>query len=78
MDSRLIRVDFRFPGTNVVVEVLGYRYHRSREQMALDAARMNALIADGYAPFQFTYEQVTERSHNVVATLRRVLGSTVA
>jgi very-short-patch-repair endonuclease len=76
--GRLIRVDFRFPGTNVVVEVLGYRYHRSREQMAIDAARMNALVADGYAPYQFTYEQVIERSHNVVTTMRRVLGPSVA
>ena len=74
VDSRLIRVDFRFPGTNIVVEVLGYRYHRSREQMALDAARMNALVADRYAPFQFTYEQVMERPHVVIATLRRALG----
>jgi very-short-patch-repair endonuclease len=73
--DRLIRVDFRFPGTNVVVEVLGYRYHRSREQMAIDAERMNSLIADGYAPFQFTYEQVMQRTHVVVGTLRSVLGS---
>jgi hypothetical protein len=42
--------------------------------MALDAARMNALIADGYAPFQFTYEHVMERPHMVIATLRRALG----
>jgi hypothetical protein len=76
--ARLIRVDFRFPGTKIVVEVLGYRYHRSREQMAIDAARMNALIADGYAPYQFTYEQVMERSHLVVATVRRALGSAAA
>jgi len=76
--TRLIRVDFRFPGTNVVVEVLGYRYHRSREQMAIDAARMNALVADGYAPFQFTYEQVMERSHVVIPTLRRALGLSAA
>jgi len=76
--TRLIRVDFRFPDTNVVVEVLGYRYHRSREQMAIDAARMNALVADGYAPFQFTYEQVMERSHVVILTLRRALGLTAA
>ena len=26
--GRLVRVDFRFPGTMVVGEVLGYRYHR--------------------------------------------------
>jgi very-short-patch-repair endonuclease len=76
--QRLIRVDFRFPGTNVVVEVLGYRYHRSREQMAIDADRMNALVARGFAPYQFTFEQVMERSHRVVDVLRRALGPAAA
>jgi very-short-patch-repair endonuclease len=76
--QRLIRVDFRFPGTNVVVEVLGFRYHRSREQMAIDAERMNELIATGFAPLQFTYEQVMQRPHVVVSRLRRVLGPAAA
>lgn len=72
--QRLIRVDFRFPETNVIVEVLGFRYHRSREQMALDAERMNALIAQGYAPYQFTYEQVMDHPKHTIATLRTALG----
>jgi very-short-patch-repair endonuclease len=76
--QRLIRVDFRFPGTRVVVEVLGFRYHRSREQMAIDAERMNELIANGYAPYQFTYEQVMQRPHVVVGTLRRAFGPAAA
>jgi len=75
---RLIRVDFRFPGTNVIVEVLGYRYHRSREQMAIDAQRMNQLVADGYRPYQFTYEQVMERERHVVEVITRALGSAAA
>jgi very-short-patch-repair endonuclease len=76
--DRLIRVDFRFPGTNVVVEVLGYRYHRSREQMAIDAARMNALIADGFAPYQFTFEQVDEHPSATVRTVAQALGIDIA
>jgi very-short-patch-repair endonuclease len=76
--ERLIRVDFRFPDTNVVVEVLGYRYHRSREQMAIDAERMNSLIGQGYSPYQFTFEQVMQQSHAVISTLRRALGLTAA
>ena len=56
--DRLVRVDVRYPQTPVVVELLGYRWHRSREQMSRDAARLNALVLDGFAPMQFTYDQV--------------------
>jgi Transcriptional regulator, AbiEi antitoxin/Protein of unknown function (DUF559) len=71
--DRLIRVDFRFPGTNVVVEVLGHRYHRSREQMAIDAERMNELVAHGYRPYQFTYEHVIEQPDRVVVAIEHAL-----
>jgi len=74
----LIRVDFQFPDTNVVVEVLGYRYHRSREQMAIDAARMNALVGDGFAPYQFTFEQVEEHPLATAHTVARALGINIA
>lgn len=69
--GRLVRVDFRFPGTPVVVEVLGYRYHRSTEQLRRDAARMNALLAEGLRPYQFPYEQVVSEP-DVVAEETRV------
>jgi hypothetical protein len=59
-NDRLVRVDFRFPGTNVVVEVLGYRNHRTPKQIKRDAQRMNALISGGYRPYQFTYSTVVD------------------
>lgn len=64
--DRLVRVDFHFPGTRVVVEVLGYAWHRSRAQMTRDAERYNALLADGFLPFQFTYAQVVASPAEVV------------
>jgi very-short-patch-repair endonuclease len=76
--DRLVRVDFRFAGTPVVVEVLGYRYHRSKAQMSRDAARTNALLAAGFLPFQFTYEQVVEEADEVIAIVRRALAENVA
>lgn len=66
--DHLIRVDCRFPGTNLVIELLGYRYHRSRGQMNHDAARVNALMTDGYTPYQFTYDQLADDPASVVAT----------
>ena len=71
--DRLVRVDCRYPGTPVVVELLGYRWHRTNEQMARDAERMNALILDGLRPLQFTYDQVTVEPEWVISQLRTAL-----
>lgn len=71
----LVRVDCRFPGTRLVVELLGYRWHRTVEQMARDAARSNALLLDGYLPLQFTYAQVTTEESAVLAQLRTALAA---
>ena len=71
--GRLVRVDCRFPGTRVVVELLGYRWHRSNQQLARDAVRVNALVLDGFAPMQFTYDQVTVEPDWVIAQTRQAL-----
>lgn len=73
--DRLIRVDCRFPGTNVVVELLGYRYHRSRSDMTRDAARANALLSDGFRPYQFTYEHIVTDHAYVLTTTTAALGA---
>lgn len=57
--DRVVRVDCRFPGTRVVVELLGYQWHRTKEHLTRDAERLNALVLDGFAPMQFSYDQVT-------------------
>lgn len=67
--DRLVRVDCRFPGTPIVVELLGYRFHRTKQQMGRDAERLNALVIDGFTPFQFTYDQVVSQPAIVVATV---------
>jgi hypothetical protein len=72
--DRLVRVDCRFPGTNIVVELLGYRCHSPRAQIARDVARLNALVADGFAPYQFTYEQADDEPY-VIRTVRIALAS---
>ena len=72
-NGRLVRVDFRFPGTPVVVEVLGYRFHRTKEQLRRDTERMNALLRDGLLPYQFTYEQVVGDPDSVIDQTRVAL-----
>ena len=65
--DKLIRVDFHFPGTPVVVEVLGYRWHRTTAQMAIDAERLNHLVISGHVPLQFTYTQVVSGPQKVIS-----------
>jgi hypothetical protein len=76
--DRMVGVDFRFPGTPIVVEVLGYRFHRSAAELTRDVQRQNALLSDGYLPYQYSYEQVVSRSDTVVTELRHALGISAA
>ncbi len=71
--DRLVRVDFRFPDSPVVVEVLGYRFHRTNEQMQRDAERMNRLTLEGYLVLQFTYLGITEAPELIVEQVARAL-----
>jgi Transcriptional regulator, AbiEi antitoxin len=69
----LVRVDCHFSGTPVIVELLGYRWHRSKDQLTRDAARMNALVLDGFVPMQFTYDHVTVEPEWVIEQTRHAL-----
>jgi very-short-patch-repair endonuclease len=72
--DKLVRVDCCFPGTTLVVELLGYRWHRgSRTQFNRDAERVNALVLQGYVVLQFTYDHVVAEPDWVVAQVRSAL-----
>ncbi len=71
--DRLIRVDCRFPATTVVVELLGYRSHRSPLQLAVDAERVNALQRAGFLVLQHTYIQIMEDGAAKPGHVRRSL-----
>ena len=72
-NGKLIRVDFHFPGTRVVVEVLGYRYHRTKLQMNSDVERRTRLTLDGYLVIEFTYEHVVTSPDWVITNLAEAL-----
>jgi hypothetical protein len=72
--SKLVRVDCFFAGTRVVVELLGYRWHRTKEQLRCDTERLNQLLLDGFLAYQFPYDQVVEEPGSVVTTVRLALG----
>ena len=72
--KRQIRVDMYFPGSPIVVEVMGFRYHRTPMQLQQDAVRLNRLQMDGYVVLQFTYSDIVERPTEVV----RLVGEALA
>jgi hypothetical protein len=76
--TALIRVDCRFPGTDLVVELLGYRWHRTRPQLLIDVERTNALVLAGYLVIQFTYPQVVDDAAWVIETVRTGLARATA
>jgi hypothetical protein len=69
------RVDFEFPGTDLVVEVAGHCAHATRRQRQRDAQRIAELTIIGLRVITFTYEDVMERPGYVVATLRAALAA---
>lgn len=72
------RVDMIYDAERVVVEALGYAFHRTKEQSSADAARANDLQLLGYLVLQFTTEHIVDHPGRVVDTIRRALASTIA
>jgi very-short-patch-repair endonuclease len=70
VDGRHVaRVDFLFDAFGVVVEVSGQRGHASPSERARDAQRRNELQDLGLRVFEYTFDDVTERSDMVRRTL---------
>lgn len=72
-DKRPIRVDCQYPGTNLTVELLGYKWHRSRAAMSNDSERMLAMNLKGDLVVQFTYDHLALDVDYVVRSVRAAL-----
>lgn len=58
-DGRWIgRVDLAEPRLRIVVECEGYAFHSDRAAFRKDAIRFTSLVAAGWRPLRFTWEQV--------------------
>jgi len=69
----IARVDFFFPGTQVVAEVSGRLGHVSDAERRRDAHRRNALQQAGRVVLEFTTADVLDGRAYVLSTLRRSL-----
>ena len=66
-----LEVDFLFAKRNLVVEVDGYRYHRSRRAFERDRERDAILAAAGLRTLRFSHRQVTQRPREVATAITK-------
>lgn len=70
-------VDFRWPRHRLIVEVDGWRYHRSRRAFATDRARDRAALTSGWRVARFPATEVLRDPGRVAAEIHALLTSTV-
>lgn len=71
--ERVIRVDAIWEDAKLVVEVMGHRYHCTREDLQRDAQRRNELQEMGYMVIELTTLDLFRRPQYSVGTVRRNL-----
>lgn len=67
--GRVRRMDFRLPGTPVVIEADGYAHHASPIAFEKDRERLNALIARGFRVLHWTWTAIHEDPTGLVQQL---------
>ena len=67
-------VDMSWPGTNVIVELDSWGFHRGRASFERDRAKWADLTAKGYRVIVITHRRLTGEGHKVAVTLRVLLG----
>ncbi len=72
--GRNFRVDFAWPSARVFVEVDGFAFHSTPDQLAHDSTRQNLLVAQGWTPLRFTNKDLTEQPAATARSVLRTLG----
>ncbi|MFM1965202.1 MAG: hypothetical protein RL134_927 [Actinomycetota bacterium] len=62
-------IDFAHVGLRIAIEVDGRAHHSDRRSFERDRARQNALTLGGWLVLRFTWEQITQRPHEVIAAV---------
>ena len=68
-------VDLLWRREKLIVEVDGYAFHSTRRAFERDRARDAALQAAGYRVVRFTWRQITDEPHAVIAQLAVILAA---
>ncbi|PVZ03676.1 type IV toxin-antitoxin system AbiEi family antitoxin domain-containing protein [Actinomycetospora cinnamomea] len=78
LPDRAVVADLVFDRERVVVELKGWAYHRTLEDLQADATRENALQLAGWTVLQFTWWDVVLRPGDCLARLRAARGRRLA
>lgn len=65
------RVDIAIPEAKLAIESDGHRFHSTNEQLEADAARQNALVAEGWTPLRFSAAQAFLKPADVAEQIAR-------
>lgn len=71
--GRVRRIDFRLPGTPVLIEADGYAHHASPLSFEKDRERLNGLIARGFRVLHWTWAAIHENPTGLVQQLLQTL-----
>jgi very-short-patch-repair endonuclease len=72
-DGRSAVIDVWFEDARLAVEVDGQAWHVSAERFQRDRSRQNALVLAGCTVLRFTWADITQTPHAVVAEVRAAL-----
>jgi very-short-patch-repair endonuclease len=71
-------VDFYWPRQRLVVEIDGYRFHKTRRSFEDDRRKDVKLQLAGCRPVRITYQRIRYEPRALIADLARLLGSSPA
>jgi len=74
LNGKRYQVDCHWPGTNQIVELDGWKGHRTRTAFREDRARDRILRVAGYSVTRLTWAQLDDEPRAVSADLRVLLG----
>lgn len=71
-------IDFAHVSLRIAIEVDGRAFHSDRRSFERDRWRQNALVVGGWLVLRFTWEQITKRPDEVIATIRAAIAQRAA
>lgn len=69
------RLDYAYQPELVAVELYGFAFHHSPEQLSYDLARQRRLTLEGWTVLVFTWQEVTYDPESVAEAVRRALSA---
>jgi very-short-patch-repair endonuclease len=68
-------LDFAFVAQRIAIEIDGRAWHSAGDRFQSDRRRQNRLVLLGWTVLRFTWEDLVERSEEVIQQVRIALGA---